>query len=63
MALLNIGDIGILSAKTDNRGRIDHNNFGGGDNSSDGSWDRSRGHRSHGREHGHKRGGGKGCGK
>lgn len=55
MSLVNISNIGLFSAQADNRGRIDHNNFGGGDESNSRSMNRPRGHRSHG--NGHKRGG------
>jgi hypothetical protein len=59
MSLINVSNVGLFSAQADNRGRVDHNDFGGGDNSDSKSWNRSRGHKSKG--HGRKRGGHKRC--
>ncbi len=57
-----IGDIAILnlnSSDFNNKKRFDHNNFG--DNSSSGSWNRSRGHKSHGKSRRHGKGRSKDC--
>lgn len=53
MALVNLSNIGILSAQSDNRGRVDHNDV---DISNSTSWNRTRGHRAKGKGHkcGHK---------
>ena len=53
---INLSNIGILSAQTDNRGRVDHFNV---DNSSSSEWEQERGYRggSRGGNHEHGRGG------
>jgi hypothetical protein len=58
MSLINVSNVGLFSAQADNRGRFDHNDFGG-DSSNSKSFNRSRGHRSKG--HNRKRGGHKRC--
>ena len=54
MSLVNISNIGLFSAQTDNRGRFDPT-YVGGDSSNSQSFNRRRGRRSQG--NGHKRGG------
>jgi hypothetical protein len=56
ITLINLSDNAILGVN--NHNRVDHNNFGGGDDSNSRSWNRSRGgRRQHGSNHGKDKGG------
>jgi hypothetical protein len=55
MSIVNVSDFAVLGFQSNNRNRVDHNNFGGDDNSNSKSFNRSRGHRS--KSHGRKNGG------
>jgi hypothetical protein len=54
MSIVNVSDFAILGFQSNNRNRIDHNNFGGNDSSNSRSFNRTRGHKTNrpGRKHG-----------